>query len=105
MEDKERFQELQIIEQSIQNILLQKQAYQMELSETKAALEELNSSGEEVYKMIGQLMLKTNKEKMKSEILSKEKLIELRISSLEKQEKNLSEQLQALRDEILSKKK
>ena len=36
-----KMQELQLLEQSLQNTLMQKQAFQMELSETQAALGEL----------------------------------------------------------------
>mgnify|MGYP001573733989 CR=1 FL=1 len=36
-----KMQEVQMLEQNLQNILLQKQAFQIELRETKAALKEL----------------------------------------------------------------
>ncbi len=101
-ETKEKnIQELQILEQNLQNILLQKQAFQIEMRETQAALKELDKSGEEVFKMVGQLMIQTNKKDMKEELLNKEKIIDLRIRSLEKQEHALSEKLEALQREIL----
>jgi len=105
MEDSEKIRELQFIEQSLQNILLQKQAYQMDLSETDAALAEIDSSGEDTYKIIGQLFLKVKKEKLKKDLEEKKKLMEIRLSSLERQETQLSEKLQKLRDEFLEKKK
>jgi len=40
-------QEIHLLEQTLQNLLLQKQAFQMELSETEAALEEIEKSGDE----------------------------------------------------------
>jgi len=101
MIDKDKIQEMQLIEQSLQNILYQKQAFQMELSETRAALEEIKSSGDEVFKIVGHLMIKTDKEKIKKELLDKEKFLDLRLKSLEKQEKTFSEQLESFRDEIL----
>ncbi len=96
-----KLQEIQILEQSIQQILLQKQAFQMELSETQSALNQIDCAGEEVFKIIGQLMIKTEKSKVKEELLNKEKLLKLRIDNLSKQEENLSEKLESKREEIL----
>ncbi len=104
MSDKskeKRIQELQILEQNLQNILLQKQAFQMELRETQAALKELEKSGDEVFKIIGQLMIKTDKKSMKEELINKEKIIDLRIKSFEKQEHALSGKLEELQREVL----
>ena len=104
MSDKsqeKRIQELQILEQNLQNILLQKQAFQIELRETQAALKELEKSGEEVFKIIGQLMIKTDKKSMKEELINKEKIIDLRIKSFEKQEHALSEKFEELQREVL----
>jgi len=66
-------QQLQILEQNLQNILLQKQAFQIEFRETQAALKELEKSGEEVFKIIGQLMIKTDKKDVKEELVNKKK--------------------------------
>ena len=101
MEAKERkIQEIQILEQNIQNIMLQKQAFQMELSETKAAKREVENAGDEVFKIIGQLMIKSDKSKIISELSNKERLLELRVKSLEKQETLLTEKIDSLRKEI-----
>jgi len=98
--DENKLQELQILEQKLQNSMMQKQAFQMELAETSSALKELEKSGEEVFKIIGQLMIKSEKTKIKEELLNKQKILELRIKSFEKQENSLTEQLEKLRDEI-----
>ena len=98
---EKKIEELQILEQNLQNMLLQKQAFQMELRETQAALRELEKSGEEVFKIIGQLMIKTDKKEMKEELTNKEKIIELRIKSFEKQENTLSEKIDQLQKEVL----
>jgi prefoldin beta subunit len=98
--DEKKIQEMQILEQKLQNSILQKQAFQMELAETNSALREVEKSGDEVFKIIGQLMIKSEKEKIKEELLSKQKILELRIKALEKQENSLTGQLDRLRDEI-----
>jgi len=80
---------------------MQKQTFQIELAETRGALEELEKSGEDVYKIIGQLMLKSDKSKMKSELEEKKKMLELRLKTLENQEKSTTERLEKLRGEIM----
>jgi len=96
-------QEIQIIEQTLQNLFFQKQAFQMELTETQSALEEMQKSSDDVYKMIGQLMIKVPKTKITDELSEKEKFLNLKIKSLEKQEGVFSEKLEQLRGKILSK--
>jgi len=96
-----KIQEMQLLEQNLQRLLLQKQAFQMELSETQSALKEIENSGEEVFKIIGQLMIKTDKSKMKQELLNKEKILNLRTKAIEKQESSLTEQLDKLREEMI----
>ena len=73
----------------------------MELSETESALEAIKSSGDEVFKIIGQLMIKAEKPKMKEELETKKKMIELRIKTMGNQESSLTEQLEKLREEIM----
>jgi len=103
MKDRDRkVQEMQILEQNLQNLLLQKQAFQMELSETQSALKEIEKSGEEVFKIIGQLMIKAEKGKVTEELSNKEKIINLRIGSIEKQEASLANKLEDLQKEVLN---
>ena len=102
MENKNKndnIQEMQILEQNLHNILLQKQAFQMELSETTSALKEIEKS-DEIYRLIGELMLKTDKIKAKDDLLTKEKILSMRIKSIEKQEDALSKRLEELRNKI-----
>ncbi|MFH1608213.1 MAG: prefoldin subunit beta [archaeon] len=99
--DQNKIQELQMMEQNLQNMLMQKQAFEMELSETKAALKEIENSGDEVFKIIGQLMIKTDKSKMKEELSNKEKMLSLRTKTIEKQENSMTEQLDQLRKEFM----
>ena len=96
-----KIQEMQMLEQNLQNLLLQKQAFQIELSETESALKEIESAGDEVFKIIGQLMLKTEKSKIKKELSEKQKILNLRTKELEKQEGLFTKKLETLRDEIL----
>ncbi len=100
MEEKD-MQEIQFLEQGLQNILFQKQAFQMELSEAKESLKELEKSGDDVFKVIGQIMIKADKANIKKEIESKVKIFELRLQNLEKQENSLSERIEKIREDSL----
>ena len=89
-----------MLEQSLQSLLMQKQAFLMELEENSRALQELQISGEEVYKLIGQLLIKTEKKQLIEDLNKKSDLLNLRIKNLEKQEQSLIEKLENLRQDI-----
>jgi prefoldin beta subunit len=101
MVDNKKIQEMQFLEQNFQNIILQKQACQMELSETNSALKEIEKAGDEVFKIIGQLMIKTDKSNTKKELEDKKKVLDLRIKAIEKQEASLAGQLEKFREEVV----
>jgi prefoldin beta subunit len=103
-ETENQIQELQIFEKNLQAILMQKQAFQMELSEIENALQELeNAKTEEVYKIAGSIMIKSEKEALIKELKQKKDPLNLRLKSLENQEKSISETSENLRKKILSK--
>lgn len=95
-----KFQEMQSLEQTLQSILMQKQAFVLEQEETEKALSEIKNSGDEVYKLIGQLLLKSDKGKIMEDLEKKNEILELRIKNLEKQEDSLNERLEKLREEV-----
>ena len=102
MKDRnQKIQEMHALEQNIHNIVMQKQAFQMELSETKSALKEIEKSGDDIFKIIGQLMIKKDKSEIKKELENKEKLLDMRIKSFDTQENNLSEKLEKLREDAI----
>lgn len=102
--NQEKIQELQILEQTLQNLLAQKQAFQMEFSETDSALKEIEKSGDEVFKIVGQIMLKVGKDKMKEDLLGKEKILEIRLKTIERQENTLMEKLEKVREAFVDSK-
>ena len=101
MTSEKQMQEMQFLEQSLQNAMHQKQAFQMELLETQAALKELESSGDEVFKIVGQLMVKTDKSKMKEDLETKEKILSTQAKRLQEQEAPLMQKLEELRKEFI----
>ena len=73
----------------------------MELSETQSALNEIRGSKDDVYKIIGQMMIKSEKKKILEELENKEKIISLRLSSIEKQEDSMMEKMEKIREEVI----
>ena len=102
-ETERSIQELQSLEQAIQNLLLQKQAFQIELSETSNALEELKKTKDDAFKIVGQIMIKTDKAELEKELEDKKKLLNLRLNSIQKQEDLMSEKIERLKEEITKK--
>jgi len=95
-----KIQELQILEQNLQNSIMQKQTIQMELSEISNALKDLKKSDDEVYRLAGGIMLKANKVDLTRELEEKKKILDLRISSMEKQENILEEKAEKLKKDV-----
>ena len=91
---------MQVLESYLQNFLAQKQAVQIELNEVDNALGELKDSDEEVDKVISGIMLKSSKEKLSKDLSEKKKTMEMKIDSLEKQEKLLDKNASDLRMEV-----
>jgi prefoldin beta subunit len=99
-ETQEKIQELQLLEQNLQNLLMQKQAFQMELNEVENAYSEVAKTKDEVYKITGQVMLKANKEEVEKELKEKKDILNLRVKSIEKQENSFSEKLEKIREQV-----
>ena len=102
-ETQEKIQQLQIFEQNLQNLLLQKQAFQFELNETENALKEISKTKEDVYKLIGQVMLKASKSEIEKELNQKKDILNLRVKAIEKQEIQLKEETEKLKEEVIKK--
>jgi prefoldin beta subunit len=98
---QEKIRQLQMMEQAMQQLLLQKHTFQMQLLETDSALKELEGKAE-AYKIVGNIMLLTKKEDLEAELKEKKETTQLRISSLEKQEARTREQAAALQKEVVS---
>jgi len=102
-ETQEKIQELQSYEQTIQSMMMQKQAFSMELSETVNALEEITKSKDDVFKLVGNIMIKTDKTVIEKELKQKKELLALRLKSIEKQETDIGKEAEALREEVMKK--
>ncbi|MBI2508275.1 prefoldin subunit [Candidatus Woesearchaeota archaeon] len=99
-ETEKKIAQLQLIEQNLQNTLLQKQRFQSELFEIENALKEIENA-EEVYKIVGNIMLSKKKEDLKKELASKKGITDIRIKNLEKEESKIREKANALQKEVI----
>jgi prefoldin beta subunit len=95
-----KIQQLQMIEQSLTNLLMQRQQFQSQLVEIESALSEMESSPE-VYKIVGNIMVSGDKAKIKEDLDRKKEIAELRIKNLEKQENQIKEKAKKLQTEVL----
>jgi prefoldin beta subunit len=83
---------------------MQKQAFQLELSEVENAVEELSKTSEkEAYKIVGNIMVKSSKDGLLKDLKQKKDLISVRMKSITAQEKELEENAEDLRKKVLSK--
>ncbi len=97
---QKKIQELQMLEQNLQNFLAQKQNFQMQMVEIDSALEELSKT-DKAYKIVGNLMVASKKDELEADLKNKREMTELRIKSIEKQEKSLKDRASRLQKEVL----
>ncbi len=97
---EEKIVQLQLIEQALQNITLQKQTFQTQLLEIESAMKELEKTEGPVYKIVGGIMVLSNKDELKKELQSRKEIIELRIKNLKKQEGTTKERAERLQAEV-----
>ncbi len=102
-ETQEKIQELQSYEQTLSSLLMQKQAFQMEQNETENALKEIIDSKDDVFKLVGNIMIKANKTDVEKELRQKQDLLSLRLKSLERQDADIQKKAEELREEVMKK--
>lgn len=101
-ETEQKIGQLQLMEQNLQNFLMQKQTFQTQLFEIDNALKELEKTKDKTYKIVGTVMIASKKEELIKELKEKKSIIELRIKTLEKQEKAIKEKASQMQTDIMS---
>lgn len=98
-EDLVRLQQLQ---QTLQVVVTQKQQLEIDLNEAEKALSELEKITDDVpvYKSVGSILLKTDRQGLMSELKEKKELINTRVTVLGKQEERTRERLKELQDRL-----
>jgi prefoldin beta subunit len=102
---QEQLARLQQIQQSLDALLLQKQQLELELSESESALAELEKSapGEVVYRQVGRILIKSDRDALLKELKEKKEILTIRQTSLTKQEARLKEKLSELQTQLREK--
>lgn len=91
----------QMYQQQIQTITNQKNALTLEINEIKKALEELDKTkDEDVYKLAGPIMLKSDKAKITKELEEKRDFDGIRLKSIEKQENEVKKKIEDIRNQL-----
>jgi prefoldin beta subunit len=98
---QEKINNLSMLEQNTQQFAAQRQSFQTQLLEIDSALDEIRNS-KDAYRIIGSIMVKTETSKLKEDLDSKKKLLEIRIKSIEKQEELARDKAKSLQEEIMA---
>ncbi len=83
---------------------MQKNAINSQLFELESSLSELGSSSES-YRIIGSIMVKSDKESLKKQLSSSKESLDIRLKSIRGQEEALRKRLSSLQEEVISKSK
>ncbi len=97
-----KIQELQMLEQNFQQLLMQKNAFSMESNETDYIIKEVEKTEGEISRIIGnQVVIKSTKEAILEDMKKKKELIDTRMKSIDEQEKEFSEKIESIREEVM----
>ena len=99
-EAEQKINQLQLFEQSLQNLLMQRQQIQSQLVEIESALNELKGASES-YKIIGNIMVSAKPDDLQQSLESKKETLQLRIKTFEKQENHIKEKAEKLQAEVM----
>ena len=99
---KNQLAQLQQIQQQAQAIAAQKNQVEISMKETDLALEELEKLDDNavVYRAIGDLLIKTEREKTKISLKEKKDTLDLRLQTLTRQEERAQKRFQQLQEQL-----
>src|SRR3989338_316949 len=93
--------QLQLLQQNLQNLVLQKQQLHGQLTELNSALQGLKDTSQ-AYRIIGMVMLAASPPELSKELQEKKELAEIRLKNVEKQEHSLQQNLEKVQQEALA---
>lgn len=102
---QEQLARLQQLQQTLQAVSTQKQQLEIESSETDRAMAELEKLGDQsvVYKSVGSLLLRSEKQTLTAELKERKELIGTRITVLGRQEDRTKERIKELQEKLQEK--
>jgi prefoldin beta subunit len=99
---QEELARLQQLQQTLQAVVAQKQQLEIEMSETDRALTELERvTGETpVYKSVGSILVKADREALLAELKEKKELLNTRVTVLGRQEERTRERIKEVQQKL-----
>lgn len=95
-----KVQQLQLTQQNIQNVIIQKQQLESQMTELNSALAELDNT-DNSYKVLGKIMVSVPKDRLKMELQDKKAVLEVRLQHFSKQEEKIQKTIESLQKEVL----
>jgi len=104
-EIREQLMRLQQLQQTLQAVVTQKQQLELEKAEIEKAFSELEKSAEgaAVYKNVGNILIKSERQKLLDELNERRELTETRVTVLGKQEERTRTRLTELQQKLQGK--
>jgi prefoldin beta subunit len=102
---QEELVRLQQLQQTLQAVVSQKQQLEMDMTETDRAVTELEKvTGETpVYKSVGSILVKADKEVLLAELKERKELLNTRVTVLGRQEERTRERLKDIQQKLQEK--
>jgi prefoldin beta subunit len=102
---QEELVRLQQLQQTLQAVVAQKQQLEMDMTETDRALTELEKvTGETpVYKSVGSILVKADKQVLLSELKERKELLNTRVTVLGRQEERTRERIKDIQQKLQEK--
>jgi prefoldin beta subunit len=102
---QEELVRLQQLQQTLQAVVSQKQQLEMDMTETDRALAELDKvTGETpVYKSVGSILVKANKDSLLAELKDRKELLNTRVTVLGRQEERTRERIKDIQQKLQDK--
>lgn len=99
---QQQIAQFQVAQQQAQAISSQKVQTELQLKEMERTIEELDGlkKGAEVYKSIGTLLIKGDPAKINAELKENHETLELRVKTLQRQEKKIQAKLTEMQNTI-----
>jgi len=94
--------QLQSLQQHLQSIVIQKESIGIQSMEIDKALDELSKlkEGETVYKAVGPILVKTDKDSLAAELSEKKEMLEVKLKSLESQGQKVKDKITELQKKV-----
>lgn len=99
-QEQQLIAQAQMFQQQIQEIVSQKEALNIQSIEIKRALDEIEKSKSDLYKIAGPILVKSDKESIKNDLTEKSDFIDLKKKTLERSESKIKERFEELRSKL-----